>query len=266
MHRVNKMQDAQFTNADLNQIVRSTFVERVAFHHTIDSTNHQAMKLAQTSTIHGPLLVLAESQTHGRGRGANRWWADTGALTFTLLMDAGIPQRHLPQASLTVGLAVCEAIEEMVEETELKLKWPNDVYCQQRKLCGILIELPRTRPQLIAIGIGININNSLRRAPEDLQKTAVALCDVSGQAFSLTEVLVKVLNQLQYRLECIGRNDEELRVRWREHCLLTNRHVQMDLGSRRISGRCQGIDDQGALVIETDTGVEACFAGSITQF
>jgi BirA family biotin operon repressor/biotin-[acetyl-CoA-carboxylase] ligase len=260
------MQDAPFTDADLNQIVGSTFVERVDFFHTIDSTNQHAMGLAQTSTIHGPLLVLAESQTNGRGRGANRWWADTGALTFTLLLNAGIPPRHLPQASLTVGLAVCEAIEEMVEDAELKLKWPNDVYCQQRKLCGILIELPRTPSQLIAIGIGININNSLRRAPEDLQQTAIALCDVAGQSFSRTEVLVKVLNQLQYRLQCIGRNDEELRVSWREHCLLTNRNVQMNLGSRQISGRCQGIDDEGALVIETDTGVEACFAGSITQF
>lgn len=266
MQRVINKPDGQFTDADLDHLVKSTFVERVEFHDAIDSTNQRAMDLARNSAIRGPLLILAESQTNGRGRGTNRWWAEPGALTFTLLLDTGIPQRHLPQASLTVGLAVCEAIEGILETTEMQIKWPNDVYCQQRKLSGILIELPTTNAHLLAIGIGININNSLERAPEDLQATAVALSDVAQHEFSLTNVLVKVLNQLEARLECIGRNDGELRARWRERCLLTNRTIQMDLGTRKVSGRCRGIDDDGALLIETDSGLEVCFAGSITHF
>ena len=187
-------------------------------------------------------------------------------MTFTLLMDPGIPRRHLPQASLTVGLAVCEAIEGFIDQADLKLKWPNDIFCRDKKLCGILIELPKTSRQLIAIGVGININNSLRRAPAELRETATALCDVAGQEFLLTHVLVSVMNRLDDRLKCIGHRDDELRSRWRERCFLTNRQVEMDLGSRQISGRCRGINDDGALVIESDSGVEVCYAGSITQF
>ncbi|MCS7467006.1 biotin--[acetyl-CoA-carboxylase] ligase [Stieleria sp. ICT_E10.1] len=281
MHRGIKTQDAAvreaparetprremlFSDADLDHLTKSTFVERVDFHREIDSTNRRAMELARNGSPAGPLLILAESQTAGRGRGTNHWWADSGALTLTLLLDTGLPQRRLPQASLTVGLAVCEAIEGIVESSEMQLKWPNDVYCRQRKLSGILIELPTANPQLLAIGIGINVNNSLSRAPDELRTTAIALCDVAGHPFPLTDVLIAVLNRLQHRLECIGCRDDELRTMWRERCLLTNRTVQVDLGTRDVSGRCRGINDEGALVIETPAGLEPCYAGTVTLF
>ena len=121
MHSVINKPDGQFTDADLDHILKSTFVERIEFHPAIESTNQRALELAQGSTIGGPLLVLAESQTNGRGRGTNRWWAETGALTFTLLLDTRLPQRHLPQASLTVGLAVGEAIVRCSERPEYNL-------------------------------------------------------------------------------------------------------------------------------------------------
>jgi biotin-(acetyl-CoA carboxylase) ligase len=118
----------------------------------------------------------------------------------------------------------------------------------------------------MAIGIGININNSLRRAPQELQSTAIALCDVAGHEFPLTEVLVSVLKRLEDRLGCIGRNDEQLWQNWRQRCLLTGRTIEVDLGTRKVAGRCRGINDVGALVIETAAGVETCFAGSVTLF
>ncbi len=276
MHRGIKTQEAPsgessrrevlFSDADLDHLTKSTFVERIAFHPASDSTQRRALDLARNWTPAGPVLVLAESQTAGRGRGTNHWWADSGALTLTLLLDTGLPQRRLPQASLTVGLAVCEAIETILGPAQMQLKWPNDVYCRQRKLSGILIEVPTADPQLLAIGIGINVNNSLSRAPDELRTTAIALCDVAGHPFPLTEVLIAVLNRLQHRLDCIGCRDDELRTKWRERCLLTNRTVQVDLGTRKVSGRCRGINDEGALVIETPAGLEPCYAGTVTLF
>ncbi|QDV41439.1 Bifunctional ligase/repressor BirA [Stieleria neptunia] len=264
--RESPRRDVLFSDADLDRLTKSTFVERVDFHPAIDSTNRRAQELARNRLPAGPVLILTESQTAGRGRGANHWWADSGALTLTLLLDTGLPQRRLPQASLTVGLAVCEALEEMGAPSPMQLKWPNDVYCRRRKLSGILIELPTADPRRLAIGIGINVNNSLSRAPQELQATAIALCDVAGHPFPLTDVLIAVLNRLQHRLESIGCRDDELRTMWRERCLLTNRTVQVDLGTRTVSGRCRGINDEGALVIETPTGLEPCYAGTVTLF
>jgi BirA family biotin operon repressor/biotin-[acetyl-CoA-carboxylase] ligase len=266
MERGLKMSDEPFTDDDLDHILRSTFVEQIEFHSVIASTNERAMELAQNSTSAGPVLILAAAQTRGRGRGTNRWWAAPGALTFTLLLETGLPQRSLPQVSLTVGLAVCEAVQGFLQAPDIRLKWPNDVYCLKRKLSGILIELPKTDPQRLAIGVGININNSSRQSPEDLRHSAIAMCDVTADELSLSDVLVSVLNRIEHRLECIGLNDEELRVSWRQRCLLTNRTVQLDQGARKILGRCRGIDDDGALIIETDTGTERCFAGTVNRF
>jgi BirA family biotin operon repressor/biotin-[acetyl-CoA-carboxylase] ligase len=214
-------------------------------------------------------LVLAESQTDGRGRGANLWWAGRGALTFSLLIETEavqLPPRRLPQASLVVGLAVCEAIEDFLDQPETALKWPNDVYLRRRKVCGILIEVPPERSGVIVIGIGINVNNSVRHAPQELQSSAIALYDAAGREFSLAEVLTRVLLRLEDRLASIGHRDEELRTRWRERCMLTSRTVHVESAVRSVVGLCRGIDEEGALVIETADRTERCFGGVVTRF
>lgn len=262
-------QQRQFSDADLNQITGSTFVNRVEFHQAIDSTNNRALQIARTTEHESPLLVLAESQTHGRGRGTNLWWAQPGALTFSLLIktdQAQLPPRLWPQVSLTAGLAVCEAIEEFLGEPAIQLKWPNDVYVRQRKACGILVESPPQQKGTLVIGIGINVNNSIRDAPAELRSSAIALCDAAGEDLSLVEVLVRVLAQLRARLDNIGHRDADLRSSWRARCLLTGRNVQLDSPTQRVVGLCRGIDDEGALVIETADKTERCYAGAITKF
>ena len=118
----------QITRADLDQILQSTFVEQVEFHQAIDSTNDRALELAHEPSVRAPSLVVAETQTDGRGRGTNLWWAQQGALTFSLLIETDalrLPQRHWPTASLTTGLAVCEALEDVLDEPAIQLKWPK---------------------------------------------------------------------------------------------------------------------------------------------
>lgn len=255
-----------FLGPDLERIRAETFVTQIEFHDELPSTNDRALELAEKRAPLAPLLVLTAAQTAGRGRGSNRWWADGGALTFSLLLQAEapqLPQRDWPQLSLTAGLAVCEAVEELVEQATL-LKWPNDVYLRGRKVCGILVEVPRNQQGLLVVGIGINVNNSSRSAPAELQNTVIALCDVGGRQFALNDALRIVLNRLSQRISLIGKRDDELRDCWRRRCLLTGRAVHVDLGVRQVSGICRGIDDQGALLVHTKHGTERCFAGVVT--
>jgi BirA family biotin operon repressor/biotin-[acetyl-CoA-carboxylase] ligase len=258
-----------FSSADLQRITASTFVERIDYHAEIDSTNDRGLAIAGRPGWSAPLLVLAESQTRGRGRGANTWWARSGALTFSLLIHtdaARLPVERWPQVSLTTGLAVCEAIEPLLDEPAIELKWPNDVFVQRRKACGILIEAPPHDKRTLILGIGINVNNSAEGAPASLRPAAIALCDAAGRGLDRTEVLIGVLNCLQERLGWIGHRDDELRKRWRERCLLTGRRVTLQTPTRDIEGLCRGIDDQGALLIETSDQTERCFAGTITSY
>lgn len=253
---------ASFTEADLRLIRANTFVQQVEFHRRLDSTNDLALKLADRRGLKLPLLVLAETQTAGRGRRANSWWSTDGALTFSLLLEssaARLPTSRWPQVSLTAGLAVCEALEELLPSQEVRLKWPNDVYVNQRKISGILIEAPRSPAGRLVVGVGININNSLNNAPQEIAITATSMCDAAGKQFRLADVLIRILDKLARRLEWIDKRDGDLRERWRKRCMLTNHQVQIG----DATGLCQGIDDEGALVLQTGDGLKRCFAGSV---
>jgi len=248
---------------DLRRIVSDSFVQQIDFHRELTSTNDRAMELATPMDTACPLLVLAESQTAGRGRGTNRWWSGSGALTFSVLLAtdaAGLPAERWPQVSLLVGLAVCEAIEELLARgvplaerdslPPVQLKWPNDVYIEGRKICGILVEVPRHAPQRLLIGIGINVNNSLREAPPELQQIGTSLVDLTGRQHALAEVLILVLQRLAVRLPSEALWDEDVRAGWRGRCYLTGKKIQIDVGPRQVVGICLGIDDEGALLLD----------------
>ncbi len=122
--------------SDLAEVQADTFVGEIELHEQLASTNDRALQVAQSAEFQAgclPLLIVANEQTGGRGRGTNRWWATEGSLAFSLLLGAEqsrLPQSRWPQVSLHVGLSVCEAIEEVIDTSRPRLKWPNDVYLQ----------------------------------------------------------------------------------------------------------------------------------------
>ena len=252
------------------QIVAQTFVKHVEFHAELGSTNDRSVDLAAAEVASAtPLLVWALRQTAGRGRGANRWWASEGALTFSLLLDTkdlGLPQERWPQVSLTTGLAVCAALQALLPQAEINLKWPNDVFLHGRKISGILVEIPPRQSGKLILGIGINVNNSLTNAPTELRSTATALCDVSNRTWDLVAVLIHVLQQLEQHLQQLVANDPELPRRWHELCFLRGRVVQHTVGERVTIGRCQGVDQQGALLLQTAAGLSRVLGGVITDW
>lgn len=267
----------QFTPTDLNQIEAESFIQRVDYHDEIQSTNDRALELAGGDVDQFPLLVLTESQTAGRGRGSNRWWSASGALTFSVMLateTAGLPTERWPQVSLTVGLAVAEALEELLSRgvptmglhtlPAVQLKWPNDVYIEGRKICGILVEVPPGVPQRLLLGIGINVNNSLGGAPEEIRDMATSLVDLTGQSFALADVLLQVLKRLENRLDPADLWSADVREGWRGRCFLTGKTIQIDLGHRHAVGVCRCIDDEGALLLEVDGQQEKHLAGVVT--
>lgn len=267
----------RFSPADLDRLRHETFVGAIDYHPQLGSTNDRALELADDSTREFPLLVLTESQTAGRGRGSNQWWASEGALTFSILLAtdvATLPTERWPQVSLTVGLAISEALETLLARgvpptsqatlPPVQLKWPNDVYLEGRKICGVLVEVPRTKKKRLLIGIGINVNNSLGDAPDELQQTATSLLDLTGRPLSLTDVLVEVLKRLEQRLDPANLWNAEAATGWRRRCFLTGKPLQIDNGTRQSTGTCTGIDDDGALLIDVDDQQEKHLAGVIT--
>ncbi len=230
---------------DLQRIRENTMVHQIDFHWEIDSTNLRAVQQSEAVDTPTPLLVLAEQQTAGRGRGSNRWWSSDGSLTFSLLVDRNeLPADQTSLLALTAGLAVCQAVERFAPLSDIGLKWPNDIYLDGRKLAGILIELPANRTSRVVIGVGINVNNSHHDAPAEIRQTVISLRDGLQQELDRNEVLIGCLQELERRLEDLSADRADLADQWQAYNLLQDRQVKLEVGSRRVDGTCLGIDTQ----------------------
>jgi BirA family biotin operon repressor/biotin-[acetyl-CoA-carboxylase] ligase len=167
---------------------------------------------------------------------------------------------------LSVAIAICEAIGDCLPAHQLGLKWPNDVYLAGRKVCGILLEVPPRRAEYLVVGIGLNVNNSFRAASPSMQEIATSLCDVIERRFELPDVLLRILKRIEERLKWLGSRVSSLPADWHPRCLLRGKRVHVDIAGRPMKGLCHGIDEDGALQIETDSGIERTHAGTVTWF
>lgn len=253
---------------DLARVSAAGLVAHVDYHESLGSTSDRALELAAAGELPLPLLVLTERQTGGRGRGTNRWWSAEGALTFSLVLEAppdSLPPTRWPLVALVAGLAVAEALQPLCPAGHFALKWPNDVYLSGGKICGILSEsVPGTKDRLV-VGIGINVNNSVR--VHELAGTARALIDLDGRPRDLTDVLLAILDRLDLRLRDLMEGEfEPLASEYRRRCLLTDKTLTIQSGEEQIVGRCRGIANDGALLVHTPGGVRRIVSGSIESW
>lgn len=220
---------------------------------SIDSTNERAKALAGAGAPHGTLVTAGE-QTAGRGRQGRPWTAPPGSAVLMSVLVRGLEERHavLP---LAAAVAVCAAAERTAA-VECAIKWPNDVWVDGRKLAGILVE---GRPQegWAAIGIGLNVTTTAEDFPTDLRDTATSLALSSPERCPTVEgALAALLADLGAWLDP-GR--DEVLAAWRPRDALRGQTVRWDGGE----GVAAGIDDTGALLVETSRGVEALDAGEV---
>lgn len=254
---------------DLAELVRETFLRDALRFDETDSTNTQALSLlASGQKLETPHLVYAETQTGGRGRGGNTWWSQPGSLTFSIIVNAaelGITPEQQPQLSLLTGIALLRTGQSMLPRADFAVKWPNDVYLSGRKLAGILTEVPPQSFQHAVIGVGLNVNNEFHAAPAELQETGISLADLSGRSHSRREILKQFLQHLDDQFQALSRGESVL-ADWPEHCLLTGKTVTIQAGPKKVQGVCRGIDDSGALLVETQDGLETLLGGVVASW
>ena len=252
---------------DCARIERETFAERLLYLPETPSTSDVALAEVGNSTGPWPLLVLTEHQTSGRGRGANSWWSARGSLTFSLVLPGsltGLSTEHWPRLSLHVALAVAETLSACAPRSPVGLKWPNDVFLTGRKVCGILLEVPPARPDCLVIGIGCNVNNSLEQAPAELRNAATSLVDSTGTHHSRTDVLIHLLRELQLEIERLATGTADLATRWAPLCLVRGKDVTHSVAGQHRTGRCLGVANDGALLLETAGNCVPVYGGTLS--
>jgi len=254
------------TAFNIPQLLSAGFVTRVEHHERLTSTNDYARQFSGAVSREEIMLIVADEQTAGRGRGANRWWTGSGALAFSLLFDPAL--RHIERCnfhliSLAAAIAIVETAQPLVPSRQVGLHWPNDVFVDGRKLSGILVEALADGRHIV--GIGVNLNNSLATAPDELCDVVTTLADLSGRQHDRTSVLAALLTGFDRMLVQLASDAADVARRANKLCLQHGRLITIESGNRIATGSCMGIADDGALQLETSAGREKFYSGVLRK-
>jgi len=211
-------------------------------HRLTDSTNERAKQLAAGGAPHGT-LVTADEQTAGRGRQGRVWTAPPRSAVLMSVVLRELDER-LP---LTAAVALCEALP-----VEAAVKWPNDVWIEGRKVAGILVE---GRPQEGWAVLGVGVNVTTERFPAELAESATSL-RLAGAHAESEAVLAGLLRSLS---DWLSAPPERVLKAWRSLDALKGERVRWTGGE----GIADGIDDSGALRVETASGLVTLDAGEV---
>jgi BirA family biotin operon repressor/biotin-[acetyl-CoA-carboxylase] ligase len=213
-----------------------------------DSTNERARRLAATGFPSGT-IVTADAQRSGRGRSGRSWEAKAGkAVLYSALLRPLAPNHRL--LPLAVPIAVAEACES-VAKVKCEVKWPNDVWIDGRKVAGVLIEA-RPEDGWAVIGVGINVATAKSEFPSALQATATSL----GPDITVEETIDALNERLAH---WVAAEEAEVLEAFRERDALRGRGISWDDGE----GTAEGVDEQGNLVVATDSGEVSLGAGEV---
>jgi BirA family biotin operon repressor/biotin-[acetyl-CoA-carboxylase] ligase len=229
---------------------------------TTGSTNADVMALARAGAPEG-LVIIAETQTAGRGRQGRSWHSEPGAaLMFSLLVrPEAVAQTAIGWLPLLAGIATATAVR-TVTGVRACLKWPNDVLVEDGKLAGILAELSGGA---VVVGIGLNM---LGR-PESLPvPTATSLESQGAKAADRAELLAEILRQFEHWYRRWAQSDDAdasgLRPRYLRLCRTIGKQVNVALpNGRTLSGVATGVDLAGHLLVESGTGPVPVSAGDV---
>jgi BirA family biotin operon repressor/biotin-[acetyl-CoA-carboxylase] ligase len=213
-------------------------------HRVIDSTNRRARELAGAGAPHGT-VVTAGAQTAGRGRQGRSWLAPPGSAVLMSLITRELDERF-PLLPLVAAVAVADACESLAP-VACRIKWPNDVWIERRKVAGILVE-GRPADGWAVLGIGLNVSSEA--LPAELRSIATAV------DAGIEPALAAVLGELRGWL---GKAGAEVLAAWRARDALRGERVRWAEGA----GVAAGIDDSGSMLVETGDGVVALAAGEV---
>lgn len=226
------------------------------------STNDDAKRAARQGALDGHVIV-ADAQRAGHGSHGRSWSSPAGTdLYVSIICAPRVEAALLPQLTLAVGLGVALTVEEFANE-RASIKWPNDVWLRDKKCAGILVEgmSSGSRTSDLVIGIGLNVNRT--DWPEDLANIATSLKARCAKNFDRARVLASLLQKVETQTDLFfeSRGLRAALPAIRERLAWRGMLVRVD----DKSGTLEGVDETGALLLRTETGLERVLSGTLTR-
>ncbi|MGI6302510.1 MAG: biotin--[acetyl-CoA-carboxylase] ligase [Verrucomicrobiota bacterium] len=228
----------------------------IEYAEVMESTHLRAEELALSGYREGT-LVVAESQTHGRGRRGRSWYSGTRTgLCMSVVMRPPFAPDWAAILALTSVLAVAEGLLE-ASKLPIRICWPNDLFIGERKLGGVLVEVSSDVEAIsyMVVGIGLNINQSKMHFPTELRDQATSLRMESGKVWDRVSIMQKVLFHLEKLYWALDDGmAKSILQRWRELDLLLGRAVSLETMEGVINGTAMDISPDGKLILQDDHG------------
>ena len=214
------------TVAELHSVLDTKWAgKNVVYYDEIDSTNNRAKEAGDNGAAHGTLFV-ADMQVAGKGRRGRVWKSPSGSSIYmTILLYPDIPPVKAPQLTLLMAIAVAEGIQE-VTGLETKIKWPNDIVVNGRKICGILTEMSTEIDYInhVVIGAGINVNQDT--FSDDIKATASSLKLELGKSVKRSELIAAVMKSFEKCYEIFIETEDLSGLQELYNSMLVNRDLQ----------------------------------------
>lgn len=235
-------------------------MKKIIFKKEIDSTNTYLKTNYQN--LNHFTICYTNHQTKGKGRITHNWYDEKGKnlLMSILLKDLSL-NNYLNDLTLVVAVAVFKVLEKYI--SNITIKWPNDIYVNGLKICGILTEGVTLNNQIeaIIVGIGLNVNGTIY--PDDIKNNTTSLKLLTNQTFNRKHLLKEIVNNLEEELYLLKQNDKSYLQVIRDHFYLLNKTINYEKDNNIYTGIVLGIDDDGKLIVEVEGEKEYLFTGEV---
>lgn len=244
------------TAAEIMSRVRTQWAgKKVYYRNETESTNDDAKELAAEGMEHGA-LVVAKNQTGGKGRRGRSWETESGnSVAMSLLLRPEFSPDKAPMLTLLMALSVAEVLEKLTE-ADIKIKWPNDILINKKKVCGILTEMNAENGAVdhVVVGVGINVNQN--GLPEEIAGFATSLLMEMGQRYGRADIMVAIMEYFEGYYEAFLEHLDLSAVVDAYDSYLINRGAQVKVldPQGEYTGTAQGVNDYGELIVQKDDG------------
>jgi BirA family biotin operon repressor/biotin-[acetyl-CoA-carboxylase] ligase len=232
---------------------------------SVASTNTLAMEMAAGGSPEGT-VVIAETQTGGKGRLGRKWISPKGNLYLSVILRPDVPLQKAPLITLMGAVAVATTIRTTCG-LEAGIKWPNDILVSGKKVSGLLTEMSaeQDRVRHIVLGIGVDVNMELETLPPEVRVLATTLAAASGKTIDRTALLRQLLRDLDRWYRIFLSNGQEVLREWKSLNLTIGNRVAVSGAGETLEGLARGIDEEGRLVVRLDDGtIRTVAAGDVS--
>lgn len=245
-------------------------IQKLVYFEETDSTNNEAKRQARNDDKHIPdgTLFITERQTGGRGRRGRNWDSPAGSgIWMSLLLRPAISPSSASMLTLIAAMAVTDVIDKVTGVTGCRIKWPNDIVLNKKKICGILTEMGAEADLIhyVVIGIGINVNTT--EFDDDIRDKATSIYMETGKHVKRSEIVAAFSTAFLKYYEVFLKTQDLSGVMdsYNERLINAGREVRVISGDEEYTGVAEGISKTGELLVTKDDGSRvAICAGEVS--